>query len=352
MIEEESALEKDESPASGKQADTCERAGVNREHGHTTEAQITKREGSLEQPEVDEYGLRVEKKNKKVEGLGDDAATSDDDTSTSSHKKDWSTPPESAAQDDGHHKDVEEHEINDTSRPFTKKDESPDADHPSEVPSSSHEQSSHRLSELQISQLSSGENALTGNVGIVSEWSHQALAPPKEDTNEKKKKKEQEWQTMPAYASYDLYDDEGHLVAKEAPDSDEEANAYHGLGGAGKGYTRVQIDEDAQSATSMDDNTNYLFKSKGTDLSAEDDEARDALSQLQATKELLTEGQRIAYVGITRLSMAEMIGELDKMESTKATKKAVALSAENTKMWSQKMMVRLYKHMDIDSSGM
>lgn len=193
------------------------------------------------------------------------------------------------------------------------------------------------------------DHVLPGNTGTVSGWSHQALVPQKID-NEGKKEGD-EWQSMPSYAAYDLYDDDGHLIAREAPGSDEEANAYHGLGGAGKGYTRVQIDEDAKSATSMDDNTGYLFQPKDADVQADEEEQRDPLQQLQATKDLLTEGQRIAYVGLTRLAMAEMVKELEEIPTTRSTKKVLGFALESMKMWSQKMMVRLYMHMDIDSSG-
>ena len=185
-----------------------------------------------------------------------------------------------------------------------------------------------------------------GTTGGASGWSHQALAPhkPREDHEQ-----EEAWKDMPAFAPYDLYDDDNRLIAREEKDSDDEGDAYAGLGGAGKGYTRVQVDEDARSATSMDDNTDYLFKPKGTDL-VDDEEHRDPLAQLQATKNLLTEGQRIAYVGVTRLVMAQMVKELDDVEGTKNTKKGLALAAESIKLWSQQMMVRLYMHMEVDSS--
>ena len=185
-----------------------------------------------------------------------------------------------------------------------------------------------------------------GTTGGASGWSHQALAPhkPREDHEQ-----EEEWKDMPAFAPYDLYDDDNRLIAREEKDSDDEGDAYAGLGGAGKGYTRVQVDEDARSATSMDENTDYLFKPKGTDL-VDDEEHRDPLAQLQATKNLLTEGQRIAYVGATRLVMAQMVKELDDIEGTKNTKKGLALAAESIKLWSQQMMVRLYMHMEVDSS--
>jgi hypothetical protein len=65
---------------------------------------------------------------------------------------------------------------------------------------------------------------------------------------------------MPVYASYNIYDDDNRLIAREARDSGDEGDAYTGLGGAGRGYTRVQLDEDAQSVTTLDENTRYLFK--------------------------------------------------------------------------------------------
>ncbi|KAG4436900.1 hypothetical protein IFR05_007626 [Cadophora sp. M221] len=185
--------------------------------------------------------------------------------------------------------------------------------------------------------------------GGISEWSHQhttqldVKAPVEE---------EDEWQTMPAFAPYDMYDDDNRLIAKEH-NSDVEEDAYEGLGGAGKGYTRVQLDEDAQSATSLDENTQYLFKDVNGGTGAgemEDEEQRDATSQMQATKDLLTEGQRIAYVGMTRLILSDMVTAVETINHTRSSKKDIQLSAEAMQMWSQKMMVRLYAHMEISTA--
>jgi hypothetical protein len=202
------------------------------------------------------------------------------------------------------------------------------------------------------SQASDGHSrgkSSTGGQGI-SEWSHQQLVPKEEEMVEPD---EDEWQTMPAFAPYDMYDDDNKLIAREALDSDNEADAYAGLGGAGKGYTRVQLDEDAQSATSLDENTQYLFKdvNGGTGTGEmEDEEQRDAVSQMQATKDLLTEGQRIAYVGMTRLILSNMLTHAESIPVTKGSKKDVPLAADSLKMWSQKMMVRLYAHMEISTA--
>jgi hypothetical protein len=193
-------------------------------------------------------------------------------------------------------------------------------------------------------------STVSNNEGGVSEFSHQQISTqPKQEEEEG----DGGWQTMPAFARYDMYDDDDRLIAREHDADADEKLAYAGLGGAGKGYTRVQMDEDAQSATSMDDNTQYLFKeaARGTAVADEDDDedARDAMGQMQATKDLLTEGQRIAYAGIVRLEISNLVKAAEDVEMTKKTKKEVSAAAEGTKMWGQKMMIRLYTHMDINS---
>lgn len=186
------------------------------------------------------------------------------------------------------------------------------------------------------------------SINTISEWSHQQMAPQPEIVEEKED--EGEWQDMPALATHRIYDDWGKVIAKEYGEVDDETVAYSKMGGAGKGYTRVQVDEDAQSATSMDENTAYLFKEPASNALDDDgDESRDITSQMQATKEILTEGQRIAYVGIVRLSLVQMSQEMDKWDKTKNAKKAVEYAIEANKMWSQKVMVRLYTHMEIDA---
>ncbi|OQV10482.1 hypothetical protein CLAIMM_14472 [Cladophialophora immunda] len=187
----------------------------------------------------------------------------------------------------------------------------------------------------------------------ASEWSHQRQIATANKSDEEEE--EEEWQPMPAIDEFDIFDDNGRLVAKGHRETEDDANPYAGIGGAGKGYTRVQLDEDAQSATSLDEDTNYLFRNgqKMEDMENkddQDDEQRDALSQLQATKDLLTEGQRIAYVGVVRLTIHKMFSALGDLEKTKGVRKELMRSLENMDMWGQKMMVRLYAHMDINQA--
>lgn len=203
----------------------------------------------------------------------------------------------------------------------------------------------------------SSKDSTANGLGIVglSEFSHQQLATHESD-GKKDGDDEDGWQEMPAYAPYDIYDDDNKLVAKEQkPEEMGDTYGYAGLGGAGKGYTRVIMDDDVESVNSIDENTQYLFKEAGanTSLTEDDEHQRDAVSQLQATKDLLTEGQRIAYVGLTRLEMSAMVKEVEAMPldtGGKRTKKELLAAAESMRMWSQKMMIRLYTHMDISSA--
>ena len=186
------------------------------------------------------------------------------------------------------------------------------------------------------------------NAPAVSEWSHQRLAPQAAQPEEAEE--EESWQAMPALGEYDIYDEENRLVARGMQVQNDEEAAYGGIGGAGKGYTRVQLDEDAQSATSMDEDTSYLFKEGQKNAVEDDEEQRDAAAQLDATKDLLTEGQRIAYVGVARLSIWNMIKDLESFEKTRATKKEINKALESMEKWGQAMMVRVYGHMEIDSA--
>ncbi|KAE8151882.1 hypothetical protein BDV25DRAFT_152114 [Aspergillus avenaceus] len=184
----------------------------------------------------------------------------------------------------------------------------------------------------------------------ASEWSHQRLNEPKDSEGESEAESDGGWQDMPAIDEFDVYDDFGRLVARGAKPEDNDA-VYKGLGGAGKGYTRVQLDEDAQSATSLDEDTSYLFRENAQNAAGvEGEELRDSVSQLQATKDLLTESQRIAYVGVARLSIFQMTRDLDRAPSTNGTRKTKQKSIDSMRKWGQAMMARIYAHMEIDTA--
>ncbi|CAG8892321.1 unnamed protein product [Penicillium nalgiovense] len=186
----------------------------------------------------------------------------------------------------------------------------------------------------------------------VSEWSHQRLAQPDahHPESEESDAEPDEWKTMPALGEFDYYDDYGRLVARGAKEEDDEA-VYQGLGGAGRGYTRVQLDEDAQSATSLDEDTSYLFRETGGNSAGlVGEELRDSISQLQATKDLLNETQKIAYVGVVRLGIHNMDHDLASIATTKSTRKTMQKASDAMRKWGQAIMGRIYAHMDINSA--
>jgi hypothetical protein len=185
------------------------------------------------------------------------------------------------------------------------------------------------------------------SVPKISEWSHQQVMTGPDTVPETE---DEQWQEMPAFAPFDIYNDHGKLVAREETE-EENPDPVGNKGGATKGYTRVLMDEDAQSATSMDDNTAYLFKGQQSNvLDEDDDEGRDMASQMQTTKTLLTEGQRIAYVGIVRLAIIEMTNTFSEFNRSRSTKKALDHALEGMTMWGQMIMLRMYAHIEIASA--
>jgi hypothetical protein len=157
-----------------------------------------------------------------------------------------------------------------------------------------------------------------------SEWSHQRMTQPQNDVEESEEE-EDEWKAMPALGEMDYYDDYGRLIARGDKEEDDEA-VYNGLG----------------------EDTSYLFReAAGNSAGFVGEELRDTVSQLQATKDLLNETQKIAYVGVVRLTIHEMNLELGKLPTTKASRKVILNAQDAQRKWGQTMMGRLYMHMDI-----
>lgn len=113
-------------------------------------------------------------------------------------------------------------------------------------------------------------------------------------------------------------------------------------------YTRLRLDEDEESEE-VHMRTRYLFN---------EDKAMTPLSQMQATKELLTEGQRIAYVGLCALIARRMLKDMGrgwegkKIKQIKGKGRATDLPVvESANIWIIKIMARLFQHMDLDRDG-
>ncbi|KAJ7239747.1 hypothetical protein B0H12DRAFT_1237476 [Mycena haematopus] len=99
-------------------------------------------------------------------------------------------------------------------------------------------------------------------------------------------------------------------------------------------YTRLRGNEEDES-DEVHLRTKYLF---------DEDKAMTPLSQMQATKNLLTEAQRIAYVGLCALITQEMAQSL-KRPNRKEFKAAI----QNMDLWAMKIMGRLYYHMELET---
>ncbi|GAA96521.1 uncharacterized protein L969DRAFT_493762 [Mixia osmundae IAM 14324] len=100
-------------------------------------------------------------------------------------------------------------------------------------------------------------------------------------------------------------------------------------------YTRLELDDDPDE-DQVHMKTQFLF---------DDDKGMTPLSQMQATKTLLTEGQRVAYVALCRLVTMDICQAL-----RKGKHKELEAAAESALNWAHKIMGRLYHHMDIDTS--
>ncbi|KAI5825767.1 DUF726-domain-containing protein [Schizophyllum commune Tattone D] len=101
-----------------------------------------------------------------------------------------------------------------------------------------------------------------------------------------------------------------------------------------KEYTRLRMQEEDE-ADEVTLRTKYLF---------DEDKAMTPLSQMQATKNLLTEAQRIAYVGLCALTAREMAHAL-RVPGRKELKGALA----DMELWGLKIMGRLYYHMEVET---
>ncbi|ORY79265.1 hypothetical protein BCR35DRAFT_279395 [Leucosporidium creatinivorum] len=102
-------------------------------------------------------------------------------------------------------------------------------------------------------------------------------------------------------------------------------------------YTRLELDDDPEE-DEISMRTQYLFN---------EDKGMTPLSQMQATKTLLTEGQRIAYVGLCRLVAREMVQTLALASKGAKELEPARQSAQN---WGNKIMGRLYRHMEVDGA--
>jgi hypothetical protein len=101
-------------------------------------------------------------------------------------------------------------------------------------------------------------------------------------------------------------------------------------------YSRLKLDED-DDADDAYLRTKYLF---------DEDKAMTPLSQMRATKNLLTEAQRIAYVGLCSLVMRQMIRTFSSVR-----RKEFSPAIKGLELWRMRIMGRIYYHMELETAG-
>jgi hypothetical protein len=121
------------------------------------------------------------------------------------------------------------------------------------------------------------------------------------------------------------FDDEGAEWREKAQGGADEAE-----------YTRLRMQEDDEG-DEVHLRTKYLFN---------EEKAMTPLNQMQQTKNLLTEAQRIAYVGICSLVAREMSQSLKSVKS-----KELKAAIQNMELWALKIMGRIYYHMEVATAG-
>ncbi|OCB90378.1 DUF726-domain-containing protein [Sanghuangporus baumii] len=130
--------------------------------------------------------------------------------------------------------------------------------------------------------------------------------------------------TMNAIGNLIDFDDRGQEWREKTVTKEEEYNDY----------TRLRLDEEDEN-DEVHLRTRFLFN---------EDKAMTPLSQMQATKDMLTEAQRIAYVGVCFLVTKEMARALEIVKA-----KELKFAIESLKLWSLKIMGRLYYHMELET---
>ncbi|AQZ19108.1 YFL034W [Zygosaccharomyces parabailii] len=217
------------------------------------------------------------------------------------------------------------------------------------------------------------------------------------------------WQTMPAIASYEVYDDKGQLSVCPYEYSDLRSHSQEALASSTSslfkdkkgdpkssakttfGYTKVAAEEQAQRSLQSNRKTDFLFDhrklladsskgssntSRSSNTSDEDksngevddeatyyDEYEDDVepmddlnqdTQLDVTKNLLTEKEKFAYVGAVNVLLNQMCTELatlclcvDNITSHKKLARRLHVAQRDAAFWKTDILGRLYSHLDL-----
>lgn len=185
-----------------------------------------------------------------------------------------------------------------------------------------------------------------------------------------------DWQEMETANDHEVFGDKGEILVDKFDDpklrqDDMFATTF--------GYTKIAAEEQAARYHEADSKTAFLFKSRngsktaiteknnqlygedGTEDDSFDDvdddlfaESHSAADQLNTTKDLLTDSEKLAYVGLVKLVMTDMAASLAKSGVTNTAKsgnskfvKRMHAAQSSMGFWQVKIMNRIYYHLDI-----
>jgi hypothetical protein len=187
---------------------------------------------------------------------------------------------------------------------------------------------------------------------------------------------ENDWREMETANDDVVFGEKGEVIVDAIVEDsiNQSAEAY--------GYTRIADEEQAEQYHKSDKKTDFLFKASmepakkqksdnksnphDDDSNPDDDdfsieelddiskESHSALDQLKTTKKLLSDSEKLAYLGLTKLVINEMATSLAKWGAAKRCSSGRSKFAKRMNMaqssmghWQLKMMERLCTHLDI-----
>ncbi|CCG20480.1 hypothetical protein CORT_0A00890 [Candida orthopsilosis Co 90-125] len=170
---------------------------------------------------------------------------------------------------------------------------------------------------------------------------------------------ESNWKEMKTISYLDFYDDKGELQHKSESGHDFiHNNNLH------FGYTKIDTEEQVNKYAALDKKTDFLFKNatrkprtygeKNVLFDAEDEEFDnndevDPNEALTDTKDMLSDSQRLAYVGMAKLIMVDMATKLVMVQFGTSSKlaKQMSESQKHFSNWSSNTSLKLYDHLGL-----
>ncbi|ANZ74005.1 BA75_00138T0 [Komagataella pastoris] len=170
------------------------------------------------------------------------------------------------------------------------------------------------------------------------------------------------WKEMDTEISYAIYDNKGEKIDA----SIRQQIISQKKDDAPDGYTRINAEEQAQKYEEIDRKMDFLFEKENSNLNRllngshevehyeeedvySDDDDYTPLSQLDTTKKMLQESQKVAYVGLVQLCIVEMgicLAEIHGSQSRTMGKKLSKAHASFSS-WASSLMTKLHNHIGL-----